>query len=305
MKTNPLRFPTREDRSDPAAPEHPALEFRHVTLELGEKTVLSDISFTLDRGQMIVVTGCSASGKSVLLHSAIGFFQPDEGEILVEGKQIERLGEPELLEIRSQRMGLVFQEDALFSGLTVYDNAAFRLAEHEWSEEAIDAAVGEILRFVGLEKDMAKLPEELSIGMRRRLEIARSLVGWPPIMLFDEPTAGLDPLTAKRIMDLTIRARDVHAIACLYVTKELREVAYLASHVAQTSADGSVEVREGALPGAPPLMVMVLDRGAIAFFGTASELEASTLPAVLELTHPEVMAEARRAQRPAAHMEAS
>ena len=282
---------------------HPALELRHVTLELGDKVVLSDVSLALERGEMIVVTGCSGSGKSVLLHSAIGFFQPDEGEILVDGRRIDRLDETELLAIRSERMGLVFQEDALFSGLSVYDNAAFRLAEHEWPEEEIDAAVAEILRFVGLENDASKLPEELSIGMRRRLEIARALVGWPPIMLFDEPTSGLDPLTAKRIMNLTIRARDAHAIACLYVTKELREVRYLASHAAYTSPDGSIEVREGFIAGAPPLKVLVLDRGAVAFFGTPDELDASTLPAVLELTHPEVMAEARRASAHT-HMEA-
>jgi ABC-type transporter Mla maintaining outer membrane lipid asymmetry ATPase subunit MlaF/menaquinone-dependent protoporphyrinogen IX oxidase len=278
--------------STSAAP--PAIEFRHVTVVLDEKPVLRDVSFALERGQMIVITGRSASGKSVLLHSAIGFFQPTEGEILVDGAHIERLDETALLPIRSASMGLVFQEDALFSGLSVYDNAAFRLVEHGWSEEATETAVGEILRFVELETDMRKLPEELSIGMRRRLEIARALVGWPPIMLFDEPTSGLDPLTAKRIVDLTIRARDIHGISSLYVTKELHEIPYLASHAAEAMADGTVEIRRGEPPHAPPLKVLLLDRGAVALFGSAREFEASTLPAALEMTHPVLIADARR-----------
>jgi phospholipid/cholesterol/gamma-HCH transport system ATP-binding protein len=267
-----------------AAARPPALEFRNVTLELDGKFVLSDISFELERGQMIIVTGRSGSGKSVLVHAAMGFLRPDDGEILVDGKHIESLGEEELLALRSASMGLVFQEIALFSGLSVYDNAAYRLVEHNCPDDEIDRAVGEILRFVGLENDAEKLPEELSIGMQRRLEIARALIGWPPLMLFDEPTTGLDPLTARRILDLAIRARDVHKISSIYVTKEMYEIPYLAGHSAREDEDGTVEVHGGAIEGVPPTMVLVLDRGEIGFFGTAAEFLASDDPVVVDMT---------------------
>jgi phospholipid/cholesterol/gamma-HCH transport system ATP-binding protein len=276
-----------------ASARPPALEFRHVTLELHGKTVLSDVSFQLERGQMIILTGRSSSGKSVLVHTAVGFFRPDEGEVLVDGRHIEKLGEEELLDLRSSSIGLVFQEDALFSSLTVYENAAYRLVEHDRPPDETDRVVHEILTFVGLDADAAKLPEELSIGMRRRLEIARALAGWPPLMLFDEATTGLDPLTARKILDLAIRARDVQRISSLYVTKELREIPYLAGHLA-VEHDGTVEIREGARHDIPPTKVIVIRSGEIAFFGTVPEFETSTLEAVVELTGAPTTTSGRR-----------
>jgi phospholipid/cholesterol/gamma-HCH transport system ATP-binding protein len=268
--------------------ETPILEFRHVSLDFGGPPVLDDVGFELLPGQMIVITGTSGSGKTVLLHTAIGFFQPDSGEVLVEGRHIERLGETELLSIRGALMGLVFQEDAVFSSLTVFENTAFRLVEHGWKEKDVEKAVLEILRFVGLENDADKLPEELSIGMRHRLEIARALAGWPPIMFIDEPTSGLDPINARRIMDLVLRARDVHGISSLYVTKELYEIPYLARHHAEEDENGVVTIREGPPPGAPPTRVFLLHDGALTFTGSVEEFEASSLPPVLEMTHPDL-----------------
>ena len=124
----------------------------------------------------------------MLLRLAMGLLKPDSGQIFVEGREIDNLNESELLAIRGGLMGMVFQEDSLFTGLPVYENAAYRLEEHGWSEEEIERAVSEVLRFVGLDGDEEKFPEELSGGMKRRLEIARALIGWPRIMLFDEPT---------------------------------------------------------------------------------------------------------------------
>lgn len=269
----------------------PAIEFRDVSMSFdGEHDVLHRVSFVLPRGRMLVVTGNSGSGKSVLLRLALGFHSPDDGEILVDGKLIKHLTEYELLELRSRAMGIVFQEDALFSGLSVYDNTAFRLVEHGWSEEETDRAVLEILTFVGLEHDTAKLPEELSIGMRRRLELARALVGWPPIMLFDEPTAGLDPITSKHVMDLIVRSRDVHRISSLYVTKELHEIPYIAGHWAGLGEDGEVTIREGKQLGAGTMMVLMLDHGEVAFLGTPEEFASSALDSVREMTHPETSA---------------
>ncbi len=269
-----------------ASPSTPAIEFRNVSLSFDQTQALKGVSFELRRGQMIIITGLSLSGKSVLLHLAIGLLEPDEGEILINGRAIQSLDEKELLQLRSTSMGIVFQEDTLFTSLTVYENTAYRLTEHGWSEADTDRAVQKILQFVGLEKDMEKLPEELSIGMRRRLEIARALAGWPPVMLFDEPTSGLDPLSARKVLDLVIRARDIHDISSLYVTKELHEIAYLVGHRAVKEEEGIFQVRKVSARQSGQMKVMVLDSGKIGFFGDVDEFEKSSLPAVTKLTHP-------------------
>lgn len=266
-------------------PEVAALEFRHVSLSFDDKRALSDVSFMLQRGQMICVTGMASSGKSVLLHLAIELLRPDEGQILIAGRRIDRLTENELLRVRGDSIGLAFQEDSLFTSMSVYENAAYRLVEHGWSEAETDRAVIEILRFVGLENDAEKLPEELSIGMRRRLEIARALAGWPHIMLFDEPVSGLDPINARRIMDLIIRARDLHDVASLYVTKELHEISYLAKHYAIEDRDRHVSICEGVCEQAPETKVLLLEDGKVGFFGSVEEYMSCEIPAVMRMTH--------------------
>lgn len=240
----------------------PAIEFRNVFLSFDEHQVLHDVSFTLEQGEMLVVTGVSGSGKSVLLRLAIGLLKPDSGQIFIEGREIEDLNESQLLPIRGGLMGMVFQEDSLFTGLPVYENAAYRLEEHGWSEAEIERAVAEVLRFVGLEGEEQKFPEELSGGMKRRLEIARALIGWPRIMLFDEPTMSLDPLAALKVLDLVIRARDVNHISSLYVTKKTYELDYLANDKTR---------------------VMVLEDGRVVFCGSVKEFKTSQLPAIKEL----------------------
>lgn len=264
-----------------------ALELRNVSLSFAEKKVLNDVDLKLERGEMIFITGVSGSGKSALLRLAIALERPDSGQIFIEGRDVSLLDEAELLELRGNRMGIVFQEDSLFTGLTVYDNVAYRLVEHAVGEEETEKAVREVLQFVGLEGEAEKLPEELSGGMRRRLEIARALVGWSPIMLFDEPAAGLDPLTAIQVLDLIIRARDVYGISSLYVTKKLDEIPYLATHRAIRSSAGIVIEETGSQLAAPRTSVIVLDRGQIVFRGSVAEFEASSLPAVTLLTNAE------------------
>lgn len=264
-----------------------ALELRNVSLSFAEKKVLNDVDLKLERGEMIFITGVSGSGKSALLRLAIALERPDSGQIFIEGRDVSLLDEAELLELRGNRMGIVFQEDSLFTGLTVYDNVAYRLVEHAVGEEETEKAVREVLQFVGLEGEAEKLPEELSGGMRRRLEIARALVGWSPIMLFDEPAAGLDPLTAIQVLDLIIRARDVYGISSLYVTKKLDEIPYLATHRAIRSYAGIVIEETGSQLAAPRTSVIVLDRGQIVFRGSVAEFEASSLPAVTLLTNAE------------------
>jgi phospholipid/cholesterol/gamma-HCH transport system ATP-binding protein len=146
-------------------------------------------------------------------------------------------------------------------------------------DEDVDATVLEILRFVGLENDLEKLPEALSIGMRRRLELARALVGWPSIMLFDEPTSGLDPINARMILDLIIRARDIHHISSLLVRKELHQITYITNHHAAQLEDETVIIEKGAPAKVPEINGMLLDKGRLVFLGTDAAFQSSTLPA--------------------------
>lgn len=233
---------------------------------------------------MILLTGVSGSGKSVLLRLAMGLLRPDSGQILIEGKEIQELDEAELVTLRGGLMGMVFQEDSLFTGLQVYENAAYRLEEHHWSEDEIERAVTEVLRFVGLDGEENKFPEELSGGMKRRLEIARALIGWPRIMLFDEPTMSLDPLAALKVLDLVIRARDINRISSLYVTKKIHEISYLANYRAETVSKGEIKIVEASSTNLPATRVMVLEAGEIAFDGSAAEFAKSGVKAIRELT---------------------
>ena len=260
----------------------PAIEFRNVYLSFDDHQVLHDISFTVEHGEMIVLTGISGSGKSVLLRLAMGLIKPDSGQIFIEGQEIEGLNESALLRLRGGLMGMVFQEDSLFTGLPVYENAAYRLEEHGWSEDEIERSVGEVLRFVGLDGEESKFPEELSGGMKRRLEIARALIGWPRIMLFDEPTMSLDPLAALKVLDLVIRARDINQISSLYVTKKIHEIGYLANYCAEV-VNGEVEIIEAPSTRLPKTRVIVLDAGKVVFQGSAREFKDSKLSVIEEL----------------------
>ena len=273
--------------SNAALNREPAIEFRNVTFGFDSKPALKDVSFKLEQGEMLFVTGESGSGKSVLVRLAIGLLHPDEGQIFINGREIDGLSEDELLAIRGGSMGMIFQDDALFSGVTVYDNVAFRPREHDWSDEDTDRAVKEVLSFVGLEEELDKFPEELSGGMKRRLEIARALVGWPEIMLYDEPTYSLDPLTALQIMDLAIRARDVYKISSIYVTKELHEIPYLATHYAEVDESGRITIMAvGTDERLPETRVILLEDGEIVWTGSHTEFQQSAMPEVRHLTHP-------------------
>lgn len=260
----------------------PAVEFRDVSMSFGDQLVLNDVSFTLQPGELILVTGVSGSGKSVMLRLAIGLLKADSGQILIGGKEIQELDEAELLAVRGGLMGIVFQEDALFTGLTVYENAAYRLEEHGWPEDTIEKAVAEVLNFVGLDGEEQKYPEELSGGMKRRLEIARALIGWPSIMLFDEPTMSLDPLAAAKVLDLVIRARDVNHISSLYVTKKIHEFDYLANFRAEI-VDGEVKIVEAPATALPKAKVIVLSEGRIVFGGSVRDFKTSELQTIKEL----------------------
>jgi phospholipid/cholesterol/gamma-HCH transport system ATP-binding protein len=261
----------------------PAIEFRNVSLSFEDKPALTDVSFRLERDEMIFLTGSSASGKSVLLHLAMGLIKPDEGQIFVEGREINNLDESDLLAVRGGSMGMVFQEDSLFTSMSVYDNVAYRLEEHGWDEATIDKSVLEVLRFVGLEGEEEKFPDELSGGMKRRVEIARALIGWPSIMLIDEATMGLDPIVALQVLELIVRARDLNNVSSLYVTKRLYEIPYLATYRAVKNKNGDIEVKEASKDNLPQTRVIVLDSGRFVFSGSVDEFQQSNLPAIKHL----------------------
>lgn len=259
------------------------LEFRNVSLAFDDKPALLNISFQLHQGEMIFVTGASGSGKSVLLRLAMGLLKPDSGQIFVGDRQIDSLDESELLAIRGGQMGMVFQEHSLFTGLSVYENAAYRLEEHGWSEEKIKQAVMEVLHFVGLDEEGDKFPDHLSGGMKRRVEIARALIGWPQIMLFDEPTMGLDPIVAQQILELIIRARDINKVSSIFVTKRAYELPYLVNFVAFQGDGNKIVVREASADQRSRTKILVLESGELVFTGNLTEFQACALDSVKQL----------------------
>src|SRR5918998_4823538 len=189
----------------------PAIEFQDVTLSFDDKVILDGLSFTVNRGETKVILGGSGGGKSTTIKLILGLLKPDSGRILVDGEDITDYREVEMMEVR-KKIGMVFQEGALFDSLSVYDNVAYRLHEQGVAEEQVEQEVRRMLRFVNLEDAIDKMPIELSGGMRRRVGIAGALVGDPKIVMFDEPTAGLDPPTARTICELAMKMRNGNII---------------------------------------------------------------------------------------------
>ena len=220
----------------------PRIEFHNVSLAFDDQVVLDNVSFTVASGEMKLMLGESGGGKSMILKLVLGLEKPDSGEIFVDGEEVTRLPEPELNRIR-EKMGIVFQEGALFDSLTVFENVAYRLQERGEDNETIERKVEEILTFVGLKGAEDKLPSELSGGMKRRVAIARAVVDEPEIVLFDEPTTGLDPPTAGTICELALKLRDVRGVSSIWVTHRIEDVRFLSSKYiaaawpAQTNGD--------------------------------------------------------------------
>jgi len=215
----------------------PVLEMKDVVkFYTGDKPVLNGVSFRVFRGETKIIIGTSGSGKSTILKLMIGLEKPEEGQIFVEGQDVTKMTEQELVAVR-QKIGMVFQESALFDSMTVRENVAYRLYEMNVDENEIDAKVRESLGFVGLAEAIDKLPSELSGGMKRRVALARALISQPGIMLYDEPTAGLDPITSKKINELIIALRDINSVTGVFVTHRMRDAFTLATEYA-TNSDG-------------------------------------------------------------------
>jgi phospholipid/cholesterol/gamma-HCH transport system ATP-binding protein len=218
----------------------PVLEMRNVVkYYAADKPVLDGVSFHIYRGETKIIVGTSGSGKSTILKLIMGLDKPDEGQIFVEGEDITRMNERQLVNVR-QKIGMVFQESALFDSLTVRENVAYRLYELDADEGEIEGKVHEVLGFVGLVEAIDKMPSELSGGMKRRVALARALISEPGIMLYDEPTAGLDPITSKKINELIIALRDTKQVTGVFVTHRMRDAFTLATEYA---TNGGGEVR--------------------------------------------------------------
>src|SRR5436309_9956323 len=217
----------------------PAIEFRDVELAFDDQVILANVSFTVRKGETKIVLGGSGTGKSTIINLVLGLLKPDSGQILVDGEDISEFDDQELMRIR-KNIGMVFQEGALFDSLSVYENVAYRLHEEGIDEEEVEHEVVRMLQFVDLEDAIDKMPIELSGGMRRRVGIARALVGNPNIVLFDEPTAGLDPPTARTICELAIKLRDLEGVSSIFVTHEMNNLDFLASEYAIVDEKGEV-----------------------------------------------------------------
>jgi phospholipid/cholesterol/gamma-HCH transport system ATP-binding protein len=257
----------------------PAIEFRQVTFSYSDNhRILDGVSFQVMRGETLLVLSGSGGGKSTILKLVMGLLKSDAGQILVEGEDITNYGEAELNRVRL-KIGMQFQNAALFDSLTVYDNVAFRCHEQNVPEEMVEEEVRRLLRFVNLEEAIEMMPAQLSGGMRIRVGIARALAGRPDIVLLDEPTAGLDPPTARAICELGIKMRDLRDVSSIFVTHGLDNVRFLTS--TYTCIDGKGEavfMKEENRLCLINTKIMMLREGHIIFYGTDEELFKSEDP---------------------------
>jgi phospholipid/cholesterol/gamma-HCH transport system ATP-binding protein len=250
----------------------PAIEFRDVVLAFDDRVVLDKLSFKVNRGETKIILGGSGGGKSTIIKLVLGLLKPDSGRVLVDGEDVTEYTEVQMMAVR-KKIGMVFQEGALFDSLSVYDNVAYRLHEQGLPEEEVEPEVRRMLRFVNLEDAIDKMPAELSGGMRRRVGIARALIGDPKIVLFDEPTAGLDPPTARTICELAMKLRDLEDVSSIFVTHEMNNLDYLCTEYAVVDEHGQVVFeREGERLCLINSKVMMMRNGNIIFHGTDESL---------------------------------
>lgn len=255
------------------------IEFSGVSISFGAKQVLTDVSFRLGGGETLILLGVTGSGKSVLLKLVATLLKPDSGQILIEGEDTALLGETGLNALR-KHMGIVFQEGALFDSLSVYENVAYPMRESRQNgEEKIEQAVRQVLGFVEMEEAIDKMPAELSGGMRRRVSVARAIVTRPEIMLYDSPTAGLDPVTANTINILIAKLRDLNGVASIVVTQRVQDALFLSDVFFSQGNQKTGQPRDASKPAT---WFMVLRDQRVYFWGKRDELIKSHDPYLLE-----------------------
>ena len=258
-----------------AGANDPIIVFDHVSLAFDDTVVLRDVSFELRRGHTKVILGASGAGKSISLKLILGLLKPDAGKVWVNGQLINDYTEDQMMKVRAD-IGMVFQEGALFDSLTVAENVGYKLYEEtDQPLEAVRKRVEEVLGFVRLSQFIDRKPSELSGGQRRRVAIARAMTVKPGILLYDEPTTGLDPITSTTIDEEIVKLRDFEEVTSILVTHQLRDAFFVATQEAVKQGDkvdfvdaGPVKMQEAEF--------MMLKDGLIIFEGTADELRAST-----------------------------
>jgi len=251
----------------------PIIVFDKVNLAFDEKVILRDVSFTLLTGHTKIILGASGAGKSTILRLMLGLLKPDSGRIFVNGEEIEGLSESQLMRVRAD-LGIVFQEGALFDSLTVRENVGYKLSEElNWPPDRANARIEEVLGFIGLGEFIDRMPSELSGGQRRRVAIARAMAAKPRILLYDEATTGLDPITALTVDEQIIKLRDLEGVSSVLVTHQLRDAFFVAENEAVRDG-GGVTFHKASAQKALQAEFIMLKEGRIAFEGTASELRA-------------------------------
>jgi len=265
-----------------AAAEQPAVEFEHVQLAFDDKVILREVSFTLIKGHTKIILGASGSGKSTSLKIITGLLRADAGVVWVNGQRVDELNEGALMAVRED-LGMIFQEGALFDSLTVRENVGYKLYEEtDVPLEQIDRRVEEVLGFIGLSEHIDKMPSELSGGQRRRVAIARAMAFRPSIMLYDEATTGLDPITANTVNDEMIKLRDLEGVSSIIVTHQLRDAFYVATHMARRAESGRVQIAPATRAKEREAEFIMLRDGLIVFEGDADALRAATDPYIKE-----------------------
>src|ERR1700675_2261807 len=259
----------------------PTVVFDNVYLGFDEGDILRGVSFSVPARETLVLLGETGTGKTLTLKLAAGLLKPTRGSVSVLGNEVSTMSEKELLQLR-ERIGFVFQEGALFDSMTVGQNVAYRLREEHVKEDDIEPRVQEALQFVELEHTADHLPSELSGGMRRRVSIARALINRPDIVLYDSPTAGLDPVTSQTIISLILRLRDVYGVTALLATQRLQDGFALANFCFDKETKHVVRAKgvKGGRDGQPPAPTrfMVYKDGRIYFEGDPQELLSTKDP---------------------------
>ena len=256
----------------------PVVLFDKVNLSFDEKVILRDVTFSVRAGHTKIFLGASGAGKSTILKLMLGLLRPDSGTIWVLGHRVDLMTEAQLMGVR-HHMGMVFQEGALFDSFTVGENVGYKLYEETTLPlEEVRQRVEEVLGFVGLNAHIDKPPSALSGGQRRRVAIARAMAARPTLLLYDEATTGLDPMTALTVDAEIVKLRDLERVTSVLVTHQLRDAFYVATHEARRTTTGDIELVEATAAKIEEADFVMIREGRVAFEGNAAELRNSTDP---------------------------
>jgi phospholipid/cholesterol/gamma-HCH transport system ATP-binding protein len=266
---------TKRETGATGEDDPPVVACEHLSLAFDDKVILKDVSFTVPRGHTKIILGASGAGKSLTLKILLGLLKADAGEVWVKGERVDQLSEHDMMAVRAN-IGMVFQEGALFDSLTVKENVGYRLYEESQTPlEEVDRRVQEVLGWVGLGEFIDRMPSALSGGQRRRVAIARAMASKPEILLYDEATTGLDPITATTVDDEVIKLRDLEDVTSILVTHQLRDAFYVATRTAVREPDGKIRIEMAKREKERETEFMMLRDGLIVFEGDAEALRHS------------------------------